>query len=100
MGSQIGLRSSVLPACTHIVPVSMRSFALRKAKKEVETENTRLRANKTMPVFEDGEWETPAAPHMPATKSKSEGKGKEKKRKGRGSSQLLRPSHDRKGCQC
>ena len=32
---------------SNIVPVSMRSFAFRKAKEEVETENLRLRATKT-----------------------------------------------------
>ena len=38
----------------NIVLVSMRSFAFRKAEEEVETENLRLRATKTVPVFEDG----------------------------------------------
>ena len=60
-------------ACTH------EEFALRKAKEEVETENLRLRATKTVPVFEDAEWQTTAAPHMPVTKSKSKGKGNEKR---------------------
>ena len=44
-------------------PLSVGSFSLREAKEEVE--NLRLRATKTVPVFEDGEWETSAAPHMP-----------------------------------
>ena len=60
----------------------MRGYAVRNAKEEVETENLRLRATKTVPVFEDGEWETPAAPHMLATKSKSKGKGKGREKKG------------------
>ena len=64
---------------SNIVPVSMRSFDLRKAKGEVETENLRLRATKTVPVFEDGEWESPAAPYLRVAKSKSKGKGKERK---------------------
>ena len=51
----------------------------RKAKEEVETENLRLCTIKTVTVFEDGEWETLAAPHMPATKSKSKGKEKEER---------------------
>ena len=66
-------------SCSNMVPVSVRSFAFRKAKEEVETENLRLRATKTVPVFEDGEWETTTAPHMPVAESKSKGKGKEKK---------------------
>ena len=57
----------------------MRSFAFRKAKEEVETEKTCFCTIKTVPVVEDGEWETPAAAHMPVTKLKSKGKGKEKK---------------------
>ena len=40
---------------SNMVPVSMGSFAFRKAKEEVETENLRLRATKTVLVFEDGE---------------------------------------------
>ena len=47
---------------SNMVPVSMRSFVFSKAKEEVETENLRLRATKTVPVCEDGEWESPAAP--------------------------------------
>ena len=69
-------RFTSVHSSSNIVPPSMRSFALRTAKGEVETENLRLRATKTVPVFEDGEWETRAAPHMLATKSK--GKGKER----------------------
>ena len=64
---------------SNIVPVSMRSFAFRKVKEEVETETLRLRATKTVPVFEDGEWESPAAPDLLVAKSKSKGKGKERK---------------------
>ena len=61
----------------------MRSFAFRKAKEEVNTENLRLRVTKTVCVFEKEEWESPAAPFLPVAKSKSKRKGKE--RKGRGS---------------
>ena len=64
---------------SNIVPVSMRSFAFRKAKEEVEAENLRLRATKTVPVFEDGEWESPAAPYLPVVKSKSKRKWEEMK---------------------
>ena len=39
---------------SNMVLVSMRSFAFRKAKEEVEIENLRLRATKTVLVFEDG----------------------------------------------
>ena len=62
----------------HVVPVSMRSFAFRKAKEEVEAENLRLRATKTVPAFDDGDGETLAAPHAPVANTKSKGKGKEK----------------------
>ena len=62
-----------------MVPLSMKSLALRKTKEGVETEHLRLCTIKIVPVFEDGEWETPAAPHMPATKPKSKGKGKEER---------------------
>ena len=57
----------------------MRSFAFRKAKEKVETENLRLRATKTVPVFEDVVWESPAALCLLVAKSKSKGKGKERK---------------------
>ena len=62
---------------SNMVPLSMKSLVLRKAKEGVETEHLRLCTVKTVPVLEDGEWETPAAPHMPVLKSKSKGKGKE-----------------------
>ena len=73
----------------------MRSFAFRKAQ-EVEAENLRLRATKTVPAFDDGDGETPESPYVSKTKSK--GKGQEKK--GRDSSQLLRLIHDRQVGQC
>ena len=57
----------------------MRSFALRKAKEENETENLHLCATKTVPVFEDGEWEYLSAPHLFVASLKSQGKGEEKK---------------------
>ena len=63
----------------------MRSVAFRKAEEEVDTENPRLRATKTVLVFEDGRWESPAAPYLPVAKSKSKGKGKE----GKGPRQLM-----------
>ena len=47
-GSRIGVLSNGPPS------VSMRSFAFRKAKEDVGTENLRLRATTTIPVFEDG----------------------------------------------
>ena len=68
---------------SNIVPVSMRNFAFRKAKEEAKTENLRLRATKTVPVFEDGGWETLVAPHLLVAKSKA--KEKENKGKDRGS---------------
>ena len=64
---------------SNIVPLSMKSLALRKAKEEDETEILFFCTIRTVPVFEDGGWETTAAPHMPATKSKSKGKGKEER---------------------
>ena len=60
-------------------PLSKRTFAFRKAMEEVETENLRLRVTKTVPVFEDGAWESPAAPYLPVAKSKSKGQGRERK---------------------
>ena len=68
-----------MQSSSNIVPVSMRSFAFRKAKEEVETNNLRLHATKTVPVFEDGKWESPAAPYLLVAKSKSKGKGEERK---------------------
>ena len=68
-----------------MVPVSIRSFAFTKAKEQFEAENLRLRATKTVLVFDDGDRETPAAPQASVAMTKQEGKGKEKKRKGRGS---------------
>ena len=72
----------------------MKSLALRKAKEGVETEHLRLCTIKSVLVFEEREWETLAAPHMPVMKPKSKGKGKEER------GQLLRPNHDRQGSQC
>ena len=62
-----------------MVPLSMKSLALRNAKKGVETEQLRFCTIKSVLVFEAGEWETLAAPHMPVMKSKSKGKGKEER---------------------
>ena len=64
---------------SNMVPLSTKSFVLRKAKEGVETEHLRFCTIKTVPVFEDVEWETTTAPHMPVLKSKSKGKGKEER---------------------
>ena len=82
MGSQIGILSDRLsayaPAPT-LVPSSMTSLVLRKAKDGVETEHLRFCTVKTVPVLEEGEWKIPTAPHMPVMKSKLKGKGKEER---------------------
>ena len=61
---------------SNMVPVSMKSLALSKAKEEVETENLRLCTIKTVPVFEDGDplWSTHACLEI-----EIKGKGKEEK---------------------
>ena len=64
---------------SNLVPVPMRSFAFKKAKEDVETENLTLCGTKTIPVKEDGERECLSAPHLFVASLKSKGKEKEKK---------------------
>ena len=71
--------STTVHSSSYIVPVPMGSFAHKKAKEEVETENLRLCGTKTIPVFEDGEWECLSAPHLFVASLKSKERGKEKK---------------------
>ena len=57
----------------------MRSFTFRKAKEEVEVENLRLRATKTVLASQDGDG--PAAPYLrPSCKDEIKRKGKRKER--------------------
>ena len=51
-------------SCSTVVPNSIRSFAHRKVKEEIEAENLRLRAQSTTPVFEERHGELPAAPRV------------------------------------
>ena len=72
---------TIVQSSSNMVPESMRSFAFRKAKEEVETENLRLRATKTVPVSEDGEWESSAALYLLACcEIESQGKSERKER--------------------
>ena len=51
-------------ACVH------DEFRAQEGKGGVETESLRLRVTKTAPVFEDGEWETNAAPYASVAETK------------------------------